>query len=196
MKYAFAAIALAALARAQTREDIPECAIPCLDEAIRNNSDCSVDDTACVCGAFDAIRGDASSCVIDACGIDTALNEVLPATEALCANAGQPGSSSAVASSSAAPTSSAAAESSSVAVSTSVSYGNTVTASWESTPVASLSTSVTVVPSSNGTTTVAPPSSTPAGPGSEPTTEPPSGGAGMVGSMGGLAMLVLGALAL
>jgi hypothetical protein len=74
MKYAFAALALAALARAQSRDDIPECALPCLDKAIKDNSDCSVEDTACVCGAFDAIRGDASTCVIDACGIDTALS--------------------------------------------------------------------------------------------------------------------------
>jgi hypothetical protein len=191
MKYAFAALALAALARAQSRDDIPECALPCLDKAIKDNSDCSVEDTACVCGAFDAIRGDASTCVIDACGIDTALNEVLPATEALCKNAGeQPASSSA-----AEETSEAPATSTEVATETSISFSATVTEEPDySTPVVTLSSTV-VVPT-NGTSTVAPPSETTPGAPEESGSVPPEGSAAMLGSMGGLAMLALGALAL
>ena len=74
MKYAFAALALAAVARAQTREDIPECALPCLDDAIKANSDCAVTDIPCVCKNFNAIRGDASGCIIEKCTLDVALS--------------------------------------------------------------------------------------------------------------------------
>ncbi|HBD5846860.1 TPA: CFEM domain-containing protein, partial [Escherichia coli] len=88
MKYAFVAIALAAAVHAQTIDDVPECAIPCLDDAIASETDCATDDYPCVCENFDAIQGVATSCVISECGAETALNEVLPAVEALCENAG------------------------------------------------------------------------------------------------------------
>lgn len=95
MKYVYAALALAAAVRAQTRDDIPECAIPCLDDAIQSETDCAVDDYPCVCENFETIQGVATSCVIEECGPETALNEVLPAVEALCENAGsEPTSSS------------------------------------------------------------------------------------------------------
>merc|ERR1712169_119424 len=88
MKYAFVAIALAAAVHAQTIDDVPECAIPCLDDAIASETDCATDDYPCVCENFEAIQGVATSCVISECGAETALNEVLPAVEALCENAG------------------------------------------------------------------------------------------------------------
>lgn len=74
MKYAYAALALAALVRCQTREDIPECAIPCLDDAVKSETDCEVTDYACICKDFDAIQGAATSCVISECGADKALS--------------------------------------------------------------------------------------------------------------------------
>ena len=74
MKYAYAALFAAALARAQSRDDIPECAISCLDDAITSETDCAVDDYACVCENFDSIQGSATGCVIDSCGAETALS--------------------------------------------------------------------------------------------------------------------------
>lgn len=107
MKYALVAVALAAAVHAQTIDDVPECAIPCLDDAIESETDCATDDYPCVCANFEAIQGVATSCVISECGAETALSrffplyiylldhktnkrtdEVLPAVEALCENAG------------------------------------------------------------------------------------------------------------
>ena len=88
MKYAVAAALLAAIVKAQTIDDVPSCAVPCLDDAIKSETDCDTTDYACVCANFDAIRGVATTCVIDECGPEVALNEVLPAVEALCAAQG------------------------------------------------------------------------------------------------------------
>ncbi|KAG9252984.1 uncharacterized protein F5Z01DRAFT_170276 [Emericellopsis atlantica] len=88
MKYAVAAALLAAVVKAQTINDVPKCAIPCLDDAIASETSCDTTDYACVCQNFDAVQGVATSCVIDKCGATTALNEVLPAVEALCAAQG------------------------------------------------------------------------------------------------------------
>lgn len=74
MKYAFAAIALAAVASAQSLADIPKCAIPCLDESISKNTDCETTDLACVCKNFKEVQGDATSCVIEKCGSDVAIS--------------------------------------------------------------------------------------------------------------------------
>lgn len=74
MKYAYAAIFAAALARAQSLEDVPKCAIPCLDDAVKSETDCAVDDYACICPQFDAVQGAATGCVLDACGADVALS--------------------------------------------------------------------------------------------------------------------------
>jgi hypothetical protein len=226
MKYAFAAIALAALARAQTRDDIPECAIPCLDDAIKSNTDCEVSDTACVCGKFEAIRKDASTCIVDACGVDVALNEVLPATALLCENPGSgddeaPASSSAAAGTSEAAETSAAETSAAETVIISTSVAETTVVETKSSVVEtsveitipvetpsftipvetpSFSTEVTtstVVAIPENTTVAHPPShSTPGAEEPPVESEPPAAGAAMVGSMGALAMLALGALAL
>lgn len=75
MKYAFAAIALAAVARAQTLGDVPKCAIPCLDEAIKSETTCAIEDLACVCENFSAIQGVATGCVLEACGPEVAVGK-------------------------------------------------------------------------------------------------------------------------
>lgn len=191
MKYAVAAVVLAAIARAQTLADIPACALPCLDTAIAENSDCATTDIPCVCEHFDDIRGSATTCVLDACGPDVALNEVLPATEALCANAGDGGAeSSAPAPSSSAAPETSAAESTSVVETTSVAV--TTSAEITTAPAPTTVETSTVVVPTNGSVPV--PSTT----GPAPTPEPsvPAGGAVALGSMGGLAMLFLAALAL
>ena len=77
MKYAVAAALLAAVAKAQTINDVPKCAIPCLDDAIASETSCETTDYACVCENFDAIQGKASSCVFDKCGATVTLSMFL-----------------------------------------------------------------------------------------------------------------------
>ncbi|KAM5353034.1 hypothetical protein ACJZ2D_017091 [Fusarium nematophilum] len=75
---------------AQTLDDIPSCALSCLDGAIKENTSCSTTDYACVCENFDSLQGAASSCVIDACSADVAVNEVLPAIQLSAASGSLP----------------------------------------------------------------------------------------------------------
>ena len=76
MKFtAIAALAFAALATAQSADDIPACAKPCLDASVTKNTKCSTTDYSCICKNFDDIQGDATSCVLKACGADVALSK-------------------------------------------------------------------------------------------------------------------------
>lgn len=95
---AIAILTLAALANSQ----VPSCARPCLDDAIKSTTSCAIDDLACVCKNFGSIQGAAVGCVLAKCGQDTALStvgltariwfhtncditdKVLPATKKLC----------------------------------------------------------------------------------------------------------------
>lgn len=74
MKAAFVAVALAALAQAQTRADIPSCALPCLDDAVKANTKCSTTDYVCICKDFNAVQGAATGCVVEKCGTDVAIS--------------------------------------------------------------------------------------------------------------------------
>ncbi|KAL2152327.1 hypothetical protein VTH82DRAFT_5511 [Thermothelomyces myriococcoides] len=89
MKYTTSAV-LALAAATATAQDIsifPECSLPCITKAVGKTS-CKLTDFACVCDNMDSIKQGATSCVVDACGIDVALNEVLPATEKFCSEVG------------------------------------------------------------------------------------------------------------
>ncbi|KAF4979722.1 hypothetical protein FZEAL_4117 [Fusarium zealandicum] len=86
MKFTLAALALVAAAQAQSLADVPKCAIPCLDDAVESETSCETTDLACICKSFEDVRTAATSCVLEKCGSDVALNEVLPATEKLCKN--------------------------------------------------------------------------------------------------------------
>ena len=68
MKYSFAALALAAVASAQTLADIPACALPCLDSAVASKTSCAQTDIACICKNFTAIEAASTSCIITKCG--------------------------------------------------------------------------------------------------------------------------------
>ncbi|GAB0136440.1 hypothetical protein EsDP_00004741 [Epichloe bromicola] len=113
MKFSAAtALVMAAVVSAQSAADIPSCAKPCLDDAVKAKTSCATTDYACICKEenFSAIRGAATSCVIGKCGTETAIGEVLPATQKLCAAAGddeEPDSSSAPATTDAAPSTAA-----------------------------------------------------------------------------------------
>lgn len=194
------AVAFAALAQAQTRADIPSCALPCLDDAVKANTKCSTTDYACICKDFSAVQTAATSCVISKCGADVALNKVLPATQALCAN---PGSGSSAAGSSAAATSAAqtsAAQTSAPASSAPASSAPVSSAPASSAPASSAAASS--VPAGTGVSTTVITSVTPVGTGVPPagnrTTTGPTGAPTNAGSalLPGLAMLALGALAL
>lgn len=71
------AVTFAALAQAQTRADIPSCALPCLDAAVTANTKCSTTDYACICKDFSAVQTSATSCVIEKCGADVALSMLI-----------------------------------------------------------------------------------------------------------------------
>ncbi|KAJ6441331.1 CFEM domain-containing protein [Purpureocillium lavendulum] len=180
MKFtSIAVVAFAAVVSGQTLADIPSCAKTCLDDAVSKNTKCSTTDVPCICKSFEAIQGAATGCVLKECGQDVALNKVLPATQALCKNAGS--DSSAPASSSAAATSAPA--SSAPASSAPASSAPTETGSASATESAP---ATTMVP-----TSAAPTNGTAA-----PTSTAITAGAAGFAPVGGLAMLALGALAL
>ncbi|KAL3457660.1 hypothetical protein BJX64DRAFT_292897 [Aspergillus heterothallicus] len=79
-------VTIATLAASQTINDVPKCAIPCLDDAITSKTSCAVKDYKCVCKQdnFDKVQGAATACVVQKCGSDVALKQVLPATKKLC----------------------------------------------------------------------------------------------------------------
>ncbi|KAL7921317.1 hypothetical protein ACQKWADRAFT_129645 [Trichoderma austrokoningii] len=197
------AVTFAALAQAQTRADIPSCALPCLDDAVKANTKCSTTDYACICKDFSTVQTAATSCVISKCGADVAINKVLPATQALCANPGSgssaAGSSSAAASSSAAGTTSAVAQTTAAQTSSAASSAPVSSAPVSSAPASSAPASSAAA--GTGASTVVT-SVTPVGTGSSPsgnrTTTGPTGAPTNAGSalLPGLAMLALGALAL
>ncbi|KAK1835909.1 hypothetical protein QBC39DRAFT_274044, partial [Podospora conica] len=76
----------ATLASAQDISQIPACALGCIETALTKGTKCTTTDFACICANLDAITSAATTCVLDACGLDTALNKVLPATKNLCSS--------------------------------------------------------------------------------------------------------------
>lgn len=88
MKYTTVVLAAAAgVALAQESADFfPECALPCLAEAVESATSCSTDDGVCRCEPEnkEAITGAATSCVISACGVAVAVgmsSSVYPSTK-------------------------------------------------------------------------------------------------------------------
>ncbi|PNP46135.1 hypothetical protein TGAMA5MH_02170 [Trichoderma gamsii] len=86
MKFTLALATFVAAVYGQTVDDIPPCAVPCIQSAITSATTCSADDFACACETanFDAIQAASINCVVAACGADVAINQVLPAVQALC----------------------------------------------------------------------------------------------------------------
>ncbi|ETR96842.1 CFEM-domain-containing protein [Trichoderma reesei RUT C-30] len=195
MKTAFVALALAALAQAQTRADIPSCALPCLDDAVKANTKCSTTDYACICKNFDAVQGAATGCVISKCGTDVAINKVLPATQALCAansgGSGSSGSSSAAAGTTAAQQTTSAAQETTTVAQTTVAQTTVVSSVVSSPPVQTITTTTPAGPVGSGTGVVPPPAGNRTTTGAP--TAPTNAGSAL---LPGLAMLALGALAL
>ncbi|KAI0813768.1 hypothetical protein GGR55DRAFT_545031 [Xylaria sp. FL0064] len=88
MQFTLATLAaLVAAVSAQSWDDIPACAQPCIDDAVAAVTTCGSTDYTCICASRDTVQAQAESCVIAACGEDVAENQVLPAVEAACAAA-------------------------------------------------------------------------------------------------------------
>ncbi|KAI1744926.1 hypothetical protein F4680DRAFT_403711 [Xylaria scruposa] len=85
MQFSLATIAaLVGIVSAQTWNDIPACAQPCILDAVTSETNCGSTDYQCICAARDTIQNAAASCVISACGLAVAINEVIPAVNAAC----------------------------------------------------------------------------------------------------------------
>ncbi|KAI1407682.1 hypothetical protein F5Y13DRAFT_124533 [Hypoxylon sp. FL1857] len=193
MKYAIATLALATLVSAQSLSDIPQCALPCIDDARTSSTNCAADDYACICRNKDALTAAATSCVLASCGAEVATSQVLPAVDAFC-DAVEAGSGGSSASSSITASVTSAVTSADVP-STSTSAANTPTSSSgqaisTSATSASSATSGSVIASNStaGSTFGASPTS------SYPTTLPTAGAASVVGSLAILAFGLAAAL--
>jgi hypothetical protein len=78
MKYFATVLALSATATAYTIGDfVPECAVSCLEDAIKSATPCSTDDLNCVCIAdnYRATYTAGVSCVLQACGSDVGVSK-------------------------------------------------------------------------------------------------------------------------
>ncbi|RSL79412.1 hypothetical protein CEP51_007378 [Fusarium floridanum] len=87
---AVAALALQVVAESLDKADyFPECSLDCLTEAIEKSVECKETDSICLCDHenYEAIYEYTMDCVIDACGEDVAIDEVLPAAEPYCSDA-------------------------------------------------------------------------------------------------------------
>ncbi|KAI1756230.1 hypothetical protein F4782DRAFT_325799 [Xylaria castorea] len=85
MQFRLATIAThVGIVSAQTWNDIPACAQPCILSAVAAVTNCGSTDYQCICAARDTIQNEAAPCVISACGLATAINEVIPAVNAAC----------------------------------------------------------------------------------------------------------------
>ncbi|PQE10372.1 CFEM domain-containing protein [Rutstroemia sp. NJR-2017a WRK4] len=144
MQYsAFALLALVSLAAAQ----IPDCATPCINDAVKSSTTCSATDVACQCQADNKakIQSAATSCVVSNCPLDVAIGIPDAAAKACAALP----ASSAVASSSAVAPSSSVVASSSVASSSATLAPTTITSGVAS-PTGSINSTSSLIPYTGG----------------------------------------------
>ncbi|KAK4645729.1 hypothetical protein QC761_204130 [Podospora bellae-mahoneyi] len=184
MKYTAALLALAAAVSAQDISIFPECSLDCIISGIGSGTSCELTDFACVCENTQSLITSATPCVLEACGADVALNEVLPAVDEFCAGVGggdddapaEDDEPSVTATPAPEPTDAPAEDD-----------DDEDDEDIEPTPTGSFVSNITPAPTSN--TTIPPPVE-------ETTTPPPvTAGAAAVGYIGSLGMLALGAIA-
>ncbi|KAI6081987.1 hypothetical protein F4821DRAFT_248122 [Hypoxylon rubiginosum] len=173
MKYTIAAAVLFTVVSAQSLSDIPECAVPCINDARTSSTNCAADDYACICSNKATLTSAATGCILQACGADVAAGQVLPAVNSFCDAVESGGSSS------------SGAATSSTATPTSTDTASSTPTEVTSTPITStVSTPYTTVVTSNSTATSNPSGSSTY---NTPTTAPTAGAASVVGSLGMLA---------
>ncbi|KAI1312912.1 hypothetical protein F5Y03DRAFT_339688 [Xylaria venustula] len=213
MKYAVAVLAFAAsTVSAQSLSDIPQCAISCINDAITKATTCATTDYKCICANSDALTTQATPCVLSACGADVALQQVLPAVQAFCSAVNSGGGSTSETTSEATSTAASTSASTPASTPTSAPASTTAVVSTAESTVASTSEPTgypTEVSTSSGVsvpvtsqssypgTTLLPTSFGGGNATSIPsaTSAIPTAGAAVAGSIGGLAMMALGALA-
>ncbi|KAM5356702.1 hypothetical protein ACJ41O_003348 [Fusarium nematophilum] len=83
------AIKVAAHGTIEYADYFPECSLDCLGKAVEEAVDCSATDSICLCDHenYVAIYEHSMDCVIEACGEEVAVDEVLPAAEPYCSDA-------------------------------------------------------------------------------------------------------------
>ncbi|KAL8401201.1 hypothetical protein RB596_008119 [Gaeumannomyces avenae] len=80
-------LAVATLVLAQDiTKYVPTCSFKCLQEAVTSATKCQPLDGKCICDRpnFEAIYNSGNACVLQACGSDTAITQVLPGTYKYC----------------------------------------------------------------------------------------------------------------
>ncbi|BCS23116.1 CFEM domain-containing protein [Aspergillus puulaauensis] len=83
---AILAIGLASLAASQSINDVPKCAVPCLQNAVKSETNCGESDFKCACKGdnYKKVQAAATGCTVKACGQNVAVEQVLPAVKKLC----------------------------------------------------------------------------------------------------------------
>ncbi|KAF2210059.1 hypothetical protein CERZMDRAFT_99760 [Cercospora zeae-maydis SCOH1-5] len=71
-------------ATAASFNDLPPCSQKCIADAIKSSTNCAPTDTACACANQSKIQQAGAQCVIQACGMDVAVNQVMPAVQKGC----------------------------------------------------------------------------------------------------------------
>lgn len=72
---AILAIGLASLAASQSINDVPKCAVPCLQNAVKSETNCGESDFKCACKGdnYKKVQAAATGCTVKACGQDVAV---------------------------------------------------------------------------------------------------------------------------
>ncbi|UQC90057.1 uncharacterized protein CLUP02_15588 [Colletotrichum lupini] len=181
MKCSYVLLATAGLAVAQQKftDVVPKCSIECLTKAVKDGTKCSsIDDSACVCEAdnYRSIYTVGVNCVLQACGSDVAIGQLLPAAGKFCREV--------TGGASAPPVDSASASASAVISSAIVSLSSAAASASTAASNATASVSITATPTAGASSTAA-----------AATTASQAGAAPALASMGALGMLALGGLA-
>ncbi|OHF02906.1 hypothetical protein CORC01_01664 [Colletotrichum orchidophilum] len=181
MKYAYFLLATAGLAAAQQKfsDVVPKCSIDCLTQAVKDGTKCSsIDDSACICEAdnYRSIYSVGVNCVLQACGSDVAIGQLLPAAGKFCREV--------TGGASAPPVDSASASASAVVSSAIASLSSAAASASAAASSATASISVTATPTAGASGAAATITST-----------SQAGAAPTLVSMGALGMLALGGLA-
>lgn len=75
MQFTLVLATFAAVVYGQTINDIPACAIPCIESAIGSETSCTPTDFACACPSIAAVAEAGTDCVVAACGVDVATSK-------------------------------------------------------------------------------------------------------------------------
>ncbi|KAI3546656.1 uncharacterized protein CCOS01_10028 [Colletotrichum costaricense] len=181
MKCSYVLLATAGLAVAQQKftDVVPKCSIECLTKAVKDGTKCSsIDDSACICEAdnYRSIYTVGVNCVLQACGSDVAIGQLLPAAGKFCREV--------TGGASAPPVDSASASASAVVSSAIESLSSAAASASTAASNATASVSITATPTAGASSTAA-----------AATTASQAGAAPAMASMGALGMLALGGLA-